>query len=445
MMVAPPITTASRGLAFMTILAFAILAWFVARDGNPADLRASWLAADFFAQGRSDLIYPGSSGSFLMQPPAEWADAALRHGYSGELYPYIYPPLWAALLALLVPHAGFDSFAGIASLLNPLLLALTPWLAWRATASTLTLSRWMAIAAVALFPTTYGAHALLQQQPQIFAAFLIVLAIERDRAGAPVTAGLSLALAAALKVYPALFVLFWLVQGRHRAVLSFACAGAGLGLLSVTLAGWPLHVAFLSELSRISATVLVNGLAYNLDATLAHLLHRDILQPIVALHAGPAPEGAGGVFILAKGTLWQNADRMVLVLVLAVMAIAFRRLRGDVAATARLWPLALMVVALVSPMAFAYHYLPAVVFVPLIVDRRGPRIGILLVTVGILPAMIVVQALLPPSSSTLFASQLLGILSVALLVAGFALSATRNVPHTSSAHSIRHRLREAEG
>ncbi|MDX1739050.1 MAG: glycosyltransferase 87 family protein, partial [Alphaproteobacteria bacterium] len=49
--------------------------------------------------------------------------------------------------------------------------------------------------------------ALRENQPQILVSFLILLAIERERAGWNIAGGAALALAASIKLYPALFAL----------------------------------------------------------------------------------------------------------------------------------------------------------------------------------------------------------------------------------------------
>lgn len=111
---------------------------------------------------------------------------------------------------------------------------------------------------LALLSFTVPAHsAIWQNQPSITVGFLALLAFERLGAGRPVAAGMALALAAAIKLLPAAFALVFLLDRQWRAAATFAVAGATLALLSVALAGWPAHQAFLASLAEVNGSALL--------------------------------------------------------------------------------------------------------------------------------------------------------------------------------------------
>jgi len=104
--------------------------------------------------------------------------------------------------------------------------------------------------------------------------------VERHRAGAPLTAGAVIALAASIKLYPALLALPFLASGNRRAFGSFVVIGASLGGLSIALAGWPLHSLFLAEVGRISGTVMSTIHTYSFDAIIGQMFFADQMQMI---------------------------------------------------------------------------------------------------------------------------------------------------------------------
>jgi hypothetical protein len=257
-----------------------------------------------------------------------------------------------------------------------MLLVGTVALAWRATGARLGFPIFLTLGCAMLAASFVGALGLMENQPQILVSFLLVLALERSRSGHGIAAGLALALAASIKGYPALFALLWLATGHRKELLTFAGLGALLGGLSVALAGWPLHEAFLGQLATISNTILVTPVSYGLAPFVAQITTPDILTLSETAHGpryrlGAMPPVAG---ILSK---------IVLIGAIGAIAFAMRRAAPETR-YAMLWPLAFVTVSLFAPLAWCYHYIPAVAAAPVLIDRFGARVGgaiLLLVTV----------------------------------------------------------------
>ena len=66
-----------------------------------ADLIAVYLASGFYADGLFDQVYAFDADTFFAVPSQLWRDGADIAGFKpdADLFPYIYPPIWAALLA----------------------------------------------------------------------------------------------------------------------------------------------------------------------------------------------------------------------------------------------------------------------------------------------------------------------------------------------------------
>jgi Glycosyltransferase family 87/WD40-like Beta Propeller Repeat len=133
---------------------------------------------------------------------------------------------------------------------------------------------WRRILIVILLAIDPLAKSFLYGQMHLLVFFLLTLAVWLSQRNWPTTAGVSVAGAAALKLYPAIFLLFFLRKKRWRALAGLAGGLIILAVLSVYLFGWEVHRIYLVEiLPRI-------GLGENIDPyatgwnSLTALLHR---------------------------------------------------------------------------------------------------------------------------------------------------------------------------
>ncbi|MDU8943004.1 glycosyltransferase family 87 protein [Ovoidimarina sediminis] len=388
---------------------------------NSPDLLATWMAGVSFARGDHSAVYPQLGEVFTMRPPEAWITELRSDGYDGAIFPFIYPPLWAWVTGHFSRLAEYENFVRVATVVNPVLLGLTLWLAARLAAGRLGAMAFVAIGVVLFASTTIVLGALEQNQPQILVAFLTVLAIERTRSGAAVTGGVALAIAASLKLYPALFALFWLARGERRAAASFALAGAGLGLLSIAVAGWPLHAEFLAQIRTISNTVLVTVFSHSADPVLGQFVFPANLTPVESLASG-AP---GGWLVMAKPPVWAALNTAAILVALAGLAALARSRFG---ADPLFWPLAITVIALLSPLSWGYHYIAAIAFVPALIDRLGSGPGLVTCLVLLAPTSVpYVFSDLPVLAFDAYAG-LLGTLAMALYAALLLAMITGRLP-----------------
>lgn len=265
-----------------------------------------------------------------------------------------------------------------------------------------------------------GSMALYQKQPQVVVAFLSVLAIFCGARGRPRMAGAALALAAAIKLFPAFLAIFWLASGQRRAVVAFALAGALLAALSVAVAGWPLHETFLHQVGLISSTSLLTRLNYSVEAVLTAAMFPDAVEFVAAVRTGMLEGAQPGWFVVPEPFLSNLAFTAALAGAIAWLARAFRRTGGQVV---MLWPLALMILTLLSPIAWAYYFLAPLAFLPAIFDRFSPfrAMTLFLIPLTLSSPFVQTWVLGPPSGidTHRFALQALGVLSMGLLTGAF--------------------------
>jgi hypothetical protein len=328
-----------------------------------SDFRAVWLAGEFFGDGMDpSRIYAGSEALFTMEPPRAWIDQTLDAGMEIGVYPFIYPPLWAWVSAQLVPLTTFAQAVPVVTVLNLLMLLAMPLLARRILGPTMSGTLY----ALLLFPLYAFTFPFLlpleENQPQILVSFLLLFAIERTQNGGAIWGGAILALAASIKLYPALFALFWLFGGERRALASFVIFGGGLGLTSIAIAGWPMHAAFLAEVSAISKSALYSSASYSIDPFIAKFGFANELTIVTTAETG----GDAKWKVVEKTTLWRVVNGVAFFGVLA--GLCRLSARGGLN-NAFFWPAAFLLIGLVSPLTWIYHLIPAFVFLPALLTR----------------------------------------------------------------------------
>lgn len=359
----------------VVIALFAAVSVLAFRDRSSADLMAVWLAGEAVGMGRPDLLYPPDTAYFSMLPPPDWIAWLTARGYTGDVFPFIYPPLWAWLAARLSAVIAYDGFLRIMSALLPALIGLMLVFAHRLAAPAMRQASYVAGGLALIALTFIGAIALHQNQPQIIVALLVVAAIERSEHGAPRTAGILLALAAAIKVVPVLYALLWLMMRRWRELAAFAVTGAALAALSVAVMGWPAHAAFLRMLGIISDTGLLIRFNYSIGTALMQVFAPDSIVWVPDAMAGANPARAAfGYNVIPLPA----AVSLSLKLAQLATVILCGRLLARAATTeerAALWPFAMIAISLTGPLSWSHHYLAPAAFLPMIALRLRPALA----------------------------------------------------------------------
>ena len=293
-----------RILLTVIIIVTIIISFLMFGGTESPDFQATWLAGEFYQAGRFDEIYPHDTDFFTSKPSPAWIEHVKAQGQTTAIYSFIYPPIWAALSAMLTRVTDYQTVLSIAQFLNPIFMMGMVYLAWRTARTSMSAPLYMVITLVILFTTTIGTIALYQDQLQIFISFLIILGIERSRSNAPIAAGAAMALAASFKLYPVLFAIFWLIRGERKAAASFVIFGGALGGLSILLTGWPLHAEFLHAIKTISGGLYINGMNYAFEPALAPIFQPADLTFISSVVNDLNADQGGGIYAMAKPKLW---------------------------------------------------------------------------------------------------------------------------------------------
>ncbi|MCB2137598.1 MAG: DUF2029 domain-containing protein [Rhodobacteraceae bacterium] len=334
----------------------------------PPDLAAIYIAGHLWQTGQTELIYAAPPG-FFGGPADSWLPVIYELGGRTELetaFPYVYPPLWAVLTAPLTPHLGFNAFSNLVALVQMPLLSASVLLAARLfRPANLPLAGWSLAAVCVLFFSLQSLMAIVHNQPTVTVIFLILLCFDRLDRGQDRVAGAVLALAAAIKLWPVAFAVILLLDRRWRALAAFALAGAALGLLSIVLAGWPMHRAFLDMLGLVKEAGLLSvanislvpvimtgamilGLADPVDFTNKIVVFRD-----VPVWLGPLLLALGAAYFVALSQRlrqWPAPDRRAML----VFALS-------------------ILVPLFGPLGWSHYYLLPLFMLPGLVARLPKR------------------------------------------------------------------------
>lgn len=321
------------------------------------DLSAIHIAGWLWHHGQAELIYAAPPG-FFGGPPSEWQPAREALGITDHAtFPYVYPPLWAVLTAPIAGALSPQGFANAATVIQVPLLALCVVLAGRiARPKFMPLWIWTFLGVAILSLSIDIFLAIWHNQPSILVAFLILLAFERAQAEWPGLAGAALALAAAIKLTPAIFAVIFLLDRQWRAVASFALCGTALAIASIALAGWPPHQIFMDQLETVSRAGLID---------ITNISVRSLALALHALaEATPGLDLSRRVIVVEDVPAWIDPAMFITLTVLAALLIrATARTDSCARRFLALFGLSILV-PLFSPLGWMHYYVIPALLMP---------------------------------------------------------------------------------
>lgn len=376
----------SVSLNAICILAICFLSLTViqrALGAQSADMFAMWLAGEFMAMDRLDQIYPANTPVFDMTTPSDWWAYVSATDPTARIFPYLYPPIWAKLASWLTHVTTFATFDVVMTVFHQILIVASIFLAARmCDLKGTVMFGFVALTYAALAFTFPLGIAIEENQPQIFVSFLIVWAFERAQSGRLGWAGGLLALAAAFKLYPLLFVVIFVARKQWLAVKAFVVIGGLLGATSILLVGWDIHAEYLRLVSVISKSVIVNNFTFSFDSAFARLF---LLENLTEVHQPRSVDGSEFWGTIAKSGIWALGSGIAQI---AAIGVAFWLAKSRTN-EALVMPVIATLFAFLSPLSWCYSYMTALVFagvLPLKLGRPGLYVVIAAV-IFFLPSM----------------------------------------------------------
>ena len=341
--------------------------------GNwPPDLSALYMAGHFWSTGQYDLIY-ASPEKFFGVGVQSWADELTRLGYPDEVFfPYIYPPLWAALASPLAQALSPPAFFNLFYVIHISMIAASIFLTYRLIKPPVPLALWCVVSCFLAYLSMLSSTALFHNQLQITVTFLIILSLERYGASAMITAGIALGIAAAIKVTPAALGIIFLLDRSYRPAVVTAITGLGMLALSYLITGPQLHVEFLNQIKTISEQVVIMRVNWNLESFLFQVSSLITGVPLIDPAKLPAELLASPLDHTQPEPFWITIFTKV-VLIAAIALVLFRTHGLNRLDRLRLRPIGLLLaMTMCAPLGWSHHYLPVLILLPVILTFVAP-------------------------------------------------------------------------
>jgi len=223
------------------------------------DLSSSYIACRVLAEGEENHLYSYDPEYFNIIKDPVWIEIAEKTSFRGIMHPYVQIPLWAYILMPLCKAMNFQAFNLLFLVLNFTSIAATVWLvAYQWAPSFLAKPLWLAgfLTVFSLMTPTYYMALLNQTHPLfLFGTILAVFLASRKQ---DMLSGFVLAIAASIKITPAIIAVHWLISGRRRSAISFLVWSFILGVFTFLILGENISLDFLSNLNRVSNVLLVS-------------------------------------------------------------------------------------------------------------------------------------------------------------------------------------------
>ena len=253
-------TRNSRIILF--ILGMFVAAAVVLNSSSGTDSTAAYIGCRLVLAGQSSHLYAFDPKSFNVVSDRLWLQIAAARGIAPNvaLSTFVQTPLWPTMLQPLCGSMSFPAFNRLFEIAVAVCFAAMIWLTGRHWAPRFFTPPWvLAMCLLWLRADPLRSAILLTNTHAIF-LLLTLLAILWARSGRPVPAGASLAFAAAIKITPAVFVIYWLVTKQRKAALSFVLWSAALILITLATSGPALTLNYLHSMSRVSHTLVLSEL-----------------------------------------------------------------------------------------------------------------------------------------------------------------------------------------
>lgn len=364
---APPEPLSAQVLAFVVVGLWTAINAVGLWNNWAEDLAAVYMAGWLWDHGQAGLIYVAPEHFFGGQAESWTPILNGIGGPSATAFPYVYPPLWAVTVAPLTRILSATAFFNAMLVLQTALLGYGLVVSHRLARPPLAVWKWVVVGCALFQITVPFVTAMKQCQPSILVAILTLLAVERSVNGAPRRAGAYLALAAAIKLTPVLFLLIFLQRRDWTALRWFAGVGLALAGASLALAGVPSHLEFLQSLRLAGTSTLVSFV--NLSA-------RSLVDYALALFGNEPTRYAERFYVFslphAAHLLSSAVNAVAFAAISAWIVRKAQRLEPTTAAVASTFVLS-VALPLFGPLGWQHYYLLPLMLLPCLFAIASPR------------------------------------------------------------------------
>lgn len=364
------ISTMEKWLFALLGVAFTAICVYVFWRHEPPDIVSPYLAGWFFNDQIHELYSYSIVDIFVQNVPPNWVSIAADKQYvDGDIFPYLYPPYIAGLLAPLTKVLSIPEFTLFFFLVQLPLMYYSVMLSWKIAGRPTKLIFWQLIGLATIFTSSGGLLAIAQNQFQITIAFFILFAFERYQRGKFKIAGVLFAIAGGIKIAPMLFGLLLLAKKRLLGAAYMAITGLLMLGLSIMWAGLETHLLYFDQISEVGNNVFISRQNWSLYS----FLYEASIQ-LSGNTLGPSAD----INLVATAPAWIKLTN-TLGLAIGIIWITYSFARSTkLHQQVALFLLFNCLLGLSSPLGWSHNYLPLLYFAPVLFSWFKLRVAALL-------------------------------------------------------------------
>jgi len=325
-----------------------------------SDFSSYYTAGLLVREGRAASLYDVAPGDTILGDATggPWAESGGASGIPRQHY-FIYPPFFA-LLAVPLSLLSFPAALDLWLLLDVVLLLAFFEIYRRSRGVEIERIEIAFMIFVALFEFLPLIWAMAVGQTSLLVLVLLGGTLLLWKKGRDPGAGLLLGLATAIKLTPALLIVFFAWRGRRRLASWAAAAFLATQILSIAVLGWRLHRVFYLDI----VPGMAGGTCYFLNQSLGALFNRLLTGGDVTTVALSA---SGGARLLAA------ASGAAL---LALSAPILRKPRSGVPLGDEIaFGVVVLLTLILSPISWTHHYMVALLPILALAGHLGRVTG----------------------------------------------------------------------
>lgn len=244
----------------LLILGLFVVAAMIWNSSSGTDITSSYISCRLVLNGKSAHLYSYDPASFNLVSDRLWLQIASAKGIAPQvlLSPFVQTPLWPYVLQPLCNGMSFPAFNRFFEIVLVVCFAAMIWLTGRNWAPRFFTPMWVLAMCILWIKADPLRDAIELNNTHAIFLVLTLLAILWARSGRPVLAGASLAIAAAVKITPAVFVIYWLVTKQKKAALSFILWSGALFAITLATSGSAIMLDYIHSMSRVSHILLLS-------------------------------------------------------------------------------------------------------------------------------------------------------------------------------------------
>jgi len=315
------------------------------------------LSCKLISSGETEHIYDHDTEFFHIVNSQEWAKEAAESRFKGFLHPYVQIPIWAYAWQPACNGLNFNQFNALITAISAMSISAIILICISVFGNTLLNPLKLIILLIAIWFSEPFKYAFFLTQNHLSILLLVISAWLADTKNKSISAGALLSIAAAVKITPAAFILYFIAKQRYRSAAYAAAFSFAILIANYILLGSAVSHSFFDELHRVSSVWLPS---FN-NQSLAGMIGGIYMPSEIAgwrINALP---------------VWIKISSIIFVLIATYCSGLIDRSRNGHGLC-----LAILAITVASPISWTHYYLAIIIPSILIADHATKNIALLI-------------------------------------------------------------------